>query len=1774
MKRLISLLLALLLIVSVLPIPSTAADEPVSNALVLPAALQEVDDHAFADNTSINTVVVPNGVTSIGAGAFEGCTGITEVTIASRSISIAWDAFKDCSRDTVFYTHNDSSAMVWALLHGFKWVSLDDEAYHLDRFLSLVSHSGYDPSMLMDDTFASSCLIIRTSGEADKLPDISAYNPVDVFRSDGHLYYVQFDTPTDTEACYTMLRQMQNSGQMIANVEPDRLGSVNDVFAQSVTVSEYWGGNDTMGFDVYAPFVASHYNGSNVTIAVIDSGVKESSWGGTFSRASASFVGGSPYTDTANHGSKVASIIGDCVGQNKSHITLLPIKIVNNGSMYRTSVIIEGIKHATNNSANIINLSLGWDVGESPELEYRLSLAQSKGILIVAAAGNGSGRVMYPARCGGVLAVSALTYSNETGYSVSSRTGSEISYTAPGMHLSTSAHPDLTSASDYLGMASTSFATPQITAALALIKMDGRKSGGAVSVLNSCCMKPEDVPSSHYGKGMPKLEKLAVIEIEDIILKNINGGLIPDRLWLGDHDNDFMLGWELAPSDTTERIITIESSDPDVLSVSRPSDDTACIRACGKGTATITVSCGKITKQFDIVVQKPVTEIIISGTDSTIIVGKELDLAVAVLEEDADNKAVSWHSQNEDVIEVSQTGHIIAKAVGTSIITCTAMDLYEASASLEMTVLDIPDPTGVGLFANGEDITNGDVELEIGDTLPVAVQVLPEDALQTWAVNASSGESISIIEPDPEGFTIEAQQAGDTTVTVTATEASDVYAELNVSVVIKPVSLTISAERTTLDEENNTVQLAAEVFPEDTTEKYQTITWSSRSPSIVEVNSNTGFATAVSSGWAEIVATTVNGIEETITIEVRRPITITFDAQEGNGTETERRIYSGDRVGNLPEATRQYYTLGGWYTTQKSGGTKVYASRVFTDDTTLYARWIGNSYAVSFDANEGTCDTQSMTAMVGNKLYSLPTATREHYSFTGWYTAAEGGTKVTPDYVQNHDTNLTLYAQWSAHPYTIRFNANGGNCTTETMTATVDTPVGSLPVASRNYYTFDGWFTAITGGIRISEDYTQSTTTETVAYAHWTPMKYVMTFVSNGGSVIEAREYDVDADIGEGEPPEPVRAYYAFEGWYIEGAESSTHVTSTYRQSTTNPVTVCARWRALPYEMTFDANGGSCGTASKTGYVDNVIGTLPTPSRNYYDFLGWYTPSGTEVAETYIQGTTDDITVYAYWKAHKYTMSFNPNGGNCDEASRQCTVDVAAGMMPVPTLAYHTFTGWYTAAEGGTEITDSFIQRSDENITVFAQWTPNKYTITLNANNGNCSVASVQGTVGRTIGTLPTPSRNYYLFDGWYKSDNTRITESYLQNNDTSFTVYAHWSPQEYTMLFDVNDNHSATSYAEVNPGMKQCLVDTPVGVLPTPTRVNYDFDAWYTAAAGGTKVTSAFTHGSTNSITVYAHWIPHTFKLTFNTSISGAICSTPSKLCTVDAIVSTLPTPTLDYHTFDGWYTSASGGTQVTASTVFTSDTDVTIYAHWTQKPIKGWVTQSQIPAGAQIVQTSWSYRISTESESSSMDGWVANGDYWKQTGTGSAEYASFPSGEYDTNNKYYKEMAHAPYTASESATNKREVVNSSSPTGYIYWHWAINGTYSPTAHRVIAYKKGTYSDGYWYGYFYAIKSTTKCPKASSDYCTIGQYPKNGRTTYNCTTLINDTSLVPAADKTNSKSGLKTYRFYELAYYTSTYTDYVKTYRYYKDLTYQPTDPGNGSNISNKVTYYKYREK
>jgi hypothetical protein len=212
------------------------------------------------------------------------------------------------------------------------------------------------------------------------------------------------------------------------------------------------------------------YTGKGVKVAVIDSGISPHE--DLVIAGGKSFV---EYTDSYNddngHGTHVAGIIGardNGLGIKgvASDAALYAIKAFNqNGTTY-ISNIIAGIDWAISNDMDIINLSLGAQVG-SDTFHNIVDQAYSEGILVVAAAGNdgtGSGdTVDYPARYSSVIGVGAIDQQN--GHASFSSTGPSVEVVAPGVSILSTYNNG-----SYTRLNGTSMATPFVVGYLALLK--------------------------------------------------------------------------------------------------------------------------------------------------------------------------------------------------------------------------------------------------------------------------------------------------------------------------------------------------------------------------------------------------------------------------------------------------------------------------------------------------------------------------------------------------------------------------------------------------------------------------------------------------------------------------------------------------------------------------------------------------------------------------------------------------------------------------------------------------------------------------------------------------------------------------------------------------------------------------------------------------------------------------------------------------------------------------------------------------------------------------------------------------------------------------------------------------------------------------------------------------------------------------------------------------------------------------------------------------------
>ena len=170
------------------------------------------------------------------------------------------------------------------------------------------------------------------------------------------------------------------------------------------------------------------------------------------------------------------------------------------------------------------------------------------------------------------------------------------------------------------------------------------------------------------------------------------------------------------------------------------------------------------------------------------------------------------------------------------------------------------------------------------------------------------------------------------------------------------------------------------------------------------------------------------------------------------------------------------------------------------------------------------------------------------------------------------------------------------------------------------------------------------------------------------------------------------------------------------------------------YLVTFDPNGGKVSRESTAVTIGKPYGTLPTPNRTGYSFVGWYTEKtgGTKVTETTTVGKDPPTKLYAHWTANNYLVTLHANGGKISTPSglvntRSYTVTYGSKYpaLPDPTrTGGYTFDGWYTDQTNGTKVTSATTVTTTKDHILYAHWhltpadAPKNVTLSMNPTTG------------------------------------------------------------------------------------------------------------------------------------------------------------------------------------------------------------------------------------------------------------------------------------------------------------------------------------------------------------------------------------------------------------------------------------------------------------------------
>ena len=783
-----------------------------------------------------------------------------------------------------------------------------------------------------------------------------------------------------------------------------------------------------------------------------------------------------------------------------------------------------------------------------------------------------------------------------------------------------------------------------------------------------------------------------------------------------------------------------------------------------------------------------------------------------------------------------------------------------------------------------------------------------------------------------------------------------------------------------------------------------------------------------------------------------------------------------------------------------------------------------SSWKLTKEATDNTAKLENNTFTFGSGNTTLEanysdksnTTTLSTVSKTGhtckWNTKSDGsGTSYNSGYDgYSTNSNVTLYAICRANTYKVTLNNQSATSAgTSTVNATYGKNISNITVPKKTYkvtfihdsnkteeksvsYTFGGYYTSTNGGgtqyinTNGSGNKAYDLTKDTTLYAKWT---------SNSMTL-----------------PTSTKTGYTLSGWYTAKSGGTKVGNGGSSYTPTSNITLYAQWTEKPtsYTLTIDPNGGkfngSTGNTTVTGKPGETVSlsnlTVPSGIKATFNanggscstsslstsksLLDWYFRSGeygSISGSKYTFGEGND-TIYPVFNTHSITL-------------------------PNATRTGYTFNGWYTSSSGGTYVGKSGSSYSPTaNITLYAHWTSNTYTLTIDSNggkfNGSTGNTTVTGKPGETVSlsnlTVPSGIKATFNANGGSCSTSSLSTSKSLLDWYFRSGEYGSISGSKYTFgegndtIYPVFNTHSIT--------------------LPNATRTGYTFNGWYTSSSGGTYVgTSGSSYTPTSNTTLYAHWTDNTssnitYYIGYNLNNGTHGSSHPTSATYGSSVNISNPTKKVTINLSKG--TTASGAT-ISSSTASADQT----FAGWTAANLN--TTTARYGSSSTSINTQWS------------------------------------NGSTKTTSKYYKNLTatnNATVTLTANWTQKNITLPKITKTGYTCgWAtsssattitYASGATYAPNA-------KGNTSVNL-YGVCKSnsapsLKVTFKTSAGYSDYCTSERTASNGSCTFDKGYYTPLTLTLEATDK----NPLTKMTF---AYNASDQTSYTDV-KYTEDVTF-----------------------
>lgn len=390
---------------------------------------------------------------------------------------------------------------------------------------------------------------------------------------------------------------------------------------------------------------------------------------------------------------------------------------------------------------------------------------------------------------------------------------------------------------------------------------------------------------------------------------------------------------------------------------------------------------------------------------------------------------------------------------------------------------------------------------------------------------------------------------------------------------------------------------------------------------------------------------------------------------------------------------------------------------------------------------EGTAITScNVTSGSTCSISSLPTISRDGYTFSGWSTNSSCSAIANLRTPISLGKNLTYYACWKTTTttptaYKATFYANGGKFSDGSTTWTKTVYGGErnyfsqmeIPTLTKSGCTADGWHDGSPTGT-VYRQYFETNGNQSF-YANWncsssgggtgggetpTPTTYTVKYDANGGTGAPSNQTKKQGESLTISTAKPTKTGYTFTSWNTKKDGTGTKYDIGASYTTDSDVTLYAQYKenTITYTVKYDANGGTGAPSNqtKTKGKELVLSTT-VPTKEGYKFVNWNTKkdgTGTSYNAGSKYTTEASVTLYAQYEKElneeetKYTITFYTNDGTTEKSTKVINKGDKVVKPEDPTREGYTFDGWYDKKENGKEY--DFTKEVTSDISLYAYW--------------------------------------------------------------------------------------------------------------------------------------------------------------------------------------------------------------------------------------------------------------------------------------------------------------------------------------------------------------------------------------------------------------------------------------------------------------------------------------